>query len=434
MNPGKGVIILLIHIVQKGDNLYALSKRYGLAMQKIIDDNSIKNPERLMIGQALVIDTDRLRHTVAAGESLYKIAQSYGVTVDNLLQSNREITDPARIYTGQMITIPLNSEKSGTIEVNGYAFPNIGSNTLSKTLPYLTYLSPFSHQVRADGTLGPLAVGSLVQKAREGRVAPLLVITNIKTGGGFDSSLAHTILSSTQLQDTLLDNIIKALNNGYYGLDIDFEYIYPQDREEYNRFLRKAVNRLHALGYIVSTALAPKISSTQRGILYEGHDYPVHGSLVDHVILMTYEWGYTYGPPQAVAPIDQVEKVIKYAVSVIPNRKILMGIPNYGYDWTLPFVQGTAARSLSNTAAIDLAVREGAAIQYDSQSQAPFFNYNDEEGRRHIVWFEDARSIKAKLTLVSKYNLGGVSYWTINSFFPQNWLVLSSMFNIRKVL
>jgi spore germination protein len=66
--------------------------------------------------------------------------------------------------------------------------------------------------------------------------------------------------------------------------------------------------------------------------LYQGHDYPVHGALVDHVIIMTYDGGYTFGPPMAVAPLNEVVKVLNYAVTAIPREKIFMGIPNYGYD------------------------------------------------------------------------------------------------------
>ena len=71
---------------------------------------------------------------------------------------------------------------------------------------------------------------------------------------------------------------------------------------------------------------------------------------------------------------------------------------------------------------------------FDTEAQSPFFNYFDEQGREHEVWFEDARSIEAKLMLVDRHNLGGVSYWTVNSFFPQNWLVLESMYNVNKVM
>lgn len=424
---------LVIHIVRQGDSIYSLSRRYGVSIQKIIADNSLENTERLMIGQAIVVDADSVDHTVASGESLYSIARRYDTTVFRILSANPSITDPSRIRAGQVITIPLSTEKLGTIDVNGYAFPNINTTTLENTLPHLTYLSIFSYQVRPDGSLAPIQDTPLIQAAWNQNVGPMMVITNIQEGASFNSDLAHTILANPDIQNTLLENIIRTLNaKQYYGLDIDFEYIFPNDKNNYNSFIKKVVDRLHPLGYTVTTALAPKTSEGQTGLLYEAHDYATHGTLVDHVILMTYEWGYTYGPPRAVAPVNLVENVLQYAVSVIPSKKILMGIPNYGYDWTLPFVQGSAARSLTNPGAVSLASRVGAQIMFDEEAQSPFFNYY-ENGKQHVVWFEDARSIQAKLRLVDQYNLGGVSYWTINSFFPQNWIVLNSMYNVRKV-
>lgn len=425
---------MIIHVVKPGESIYSIGRLYGVSPSKIIEDNELTDPNNLVVGQTIVIQEGIRRHRVAPGQSLYTIARDYGVTVTDILEANPQITDPAQISPGQIINIPPRTKKLGSIEVNGYTFPNIDMEVLRKTLPYLTYLSIFSYEVNSDGTLNSIPDEPLIQAAREAGVAPLMVITNLDEGG-FSSDLASTILNSEELQDELLNNIIEILESkNYYGLDIDFEYIYPQDREMYNNFLRKATTRLNELGYEVSTALAPKISADQPGILYQGHDYPVHGELANHVILMTYEWGYTYGPPLAVAPINQVRRVLDYAVTVIPNEKILMGIPNYGYDWTLPYQQGTAARTISNVGAVDLARNVGAAIQYDTQSQAPFFNYYDNEGRQHVVWFEDARSINAKLQVVNEYGLGGVSYWTIGRYFPQNWLVLSSLYDIEKVI
>lgn len=426
---------MVIYTVRRGDSLYTIGRQFGVSPQRIAEDNQIPYPEQLVVGQTVVIVTDSIQYTIAPGESLFTIARRFGTTMGQILEANPEITNPASIYPGQVIVVPVPDQKLGSIDVNGYAFPTITANVLSATLPHLTYISPFSYQVRADGSLVPLDDTTIIQTARAQNVAPLMVITNILEGGSFDSDLAHTILTNQQVQTTLINNVQQTLRSkNYFGLDIDFEYIYPDDREAYNRFVRRVVDTLHPQGYTVTTALAPKTSAGQRGLLYEAHDYAFHGATVDHVILMTYEWGYTYSPAQAVAPLNRVEEVLRFAVTVIPSEKILMGIPNYGYDWTLPFVQGSAARTLSHTAAVNLALREGAEIMFDAEAQSPFFNYFDDQGREHVVWFEDARSIRAKLALVDKYNLGGVSYWTINSFFPQNWLVLESMYNVNKVI
>src|SRR5699024_11587626 len=113
----------------------------------------------------------------------------------------------------------------------------------------------------------------------------------------------------------------------------------------YNNFLRKIAPRLHQEGLLLSTALAPKTRSTQTGLLYEAHDYAAHGEIADFSVLMTYEWGYSAGLPLPVSPINEVQKVLDYAISVMPSDKILMGQNLYGYDWTLPFVQGESFRS-----------------------------------------------------------------------------------------
>lgn len=135
----------------------------------------------------------------------------------------------------------------------------------------------------------------------------------------------------------------------------------------------------------------------------------------------------------AVAPINSVRAVLNYGVERIDPQKIFMGVPNYGYDWTLPFIRGESkARSLSNVQAVELASEVGAEILFDEQSMAPYFYYtlNDNE---HVVWFEDARSIDAKLRLAAEYNLHGVSYWNIMRYFPQNWLIANSLYDIRRL-
>jgi len=431
----RSVSDMRIHVVRPGESVYSIARLYDVPSQRIISDNELSDPGQLVPGQALVILEGTRRYTVRPGDSVFRIARRYDVSVAEILEANPDITDPAALQVGQEINIPPREISFGEILVNGYAFPGIDRGVLERTLPSLSFLSIFSYEVRPDGSLGDINDEPLIQAARAARVAPFMVITNIEEGGSFSSDLASTILNNEQLQDTLIENVLRVMRQkNYYGLDIDFEYLYPRDRENYNNFVRKVAARIRPLGYSLTTALAPKISGDQPGLLYEAHDYPVHGALADHVILMTYEWGYTYSPPRAVAPLNEVRRVLNYAVTVIPRRKILMGIPNYGYNWTLPFVEGSAASTISNTAAVELAKREGAFIQFDPVAQAPWFRYYDSNGRLHEVWFSDARSIYASLALVNEYRLGGISLWTIGRYSPQYYLVLNAVFNVRKVL
>lgn len=424
---------VIIYTVEPGDSVYKIANQYGITTNDVVYANQLSNPDRLAIGQALVIPVDYFEYIVKRGDSLYSIARRYNLTVSQLIDANPSITNPTRIFIGQSIRIPAGNKIIRSIDVNGYAFPNIRDDALDSALPNLTFLSVFSYQVRDDGSVVPINDQRLINAALNNNVKPFMVITNIGESGGFNSDLASTILYDENIKNTLIDNVIQILNEkNYAGLDVDFEYVYPSDREAYNNFLRTVADRIKPLGYILTTAVAPKISANQPGLLYEAHDYPVHGEIADHVIIMTYEWGYTFGPPMAVAPINEVERVLKYAVSVIPSRKILMGMPNYGYDWTLPYRRGSRANAISNLQAVNLAINNGATIQYDEKAQAPFFYYTAENGARHVVWFDDARSLTARLKLVEKYNLGGVSYWTINRLFRTNWYTLRALYDVNR--
>lgn len=134
----------------------------------------------------------------------------------------------------------------------------------------------------------------------------------------------------------------------------------------------------------------------------------------------------------AVAPINKVRDVADFAVTQIDPRKIFLGIPNYGYDWVLPYVPGeSVARSIGNVAAVDQAIQENAAIAYDWTAQSPHYSYYHSR-IGHEVWFEDAKSVQAKLSLAAAMGLRGVSVWSLMRWFPQLWLVLSSLYHIEK--
>lgn len=419
-----------IHIVRAGETLWSIAQRYGVTIESLILSNQITNPSVIYVGQQLKLPTDF--HTVQQGDSLWAISNQYGVSVQLIAYANR-IQNPSLIYPGQRLIIP--GKQKVKIEVNAYStFLNeSGQQTVKEIGQYLTYITPFSYQLQQDGTVRSLQDDAFLRVSKEKGVAPLMVLTNFEEGE-FSSELAHTVLNSANLQENLINNMLQILSQkGYRGLNIDFEYLYPSDKEAYNEFLRNVVNRLRPLGYSVSTAIAPKYSRNQKGLLYEAHDYRAHGEIVDFVVIMTYEWGWSGGPPMAVAPLSEVKKVIQYALTEMPKEKIMMGMPLYGYDWTLPYVEGGKwAKTLSPQQAVERAAQNGVAIQFDEKAQSPYYEYTDRDGKKHIVWFEDARSVKAKYNLVEELGLRGVSYWVLGNPFPQNWLVLHDQFNIQK--
>lgn len=423
----------MIYTVKQGDTIYQIAREYGSTIADIVNANGLTRPDSLVVGQNLFIPSTTNTtntYTIVSGDTMYKIASRYGITLEELIRANPQIPNPNIIQIGQSINIPNNKP---TIEVNGYAIAGINLETLNRTLPYLTYLSLFSYQALPNGNLTTLYEQERINLALSQNTSPIMVVTNIGNSGGFDSDLASGILNNPETQTVFINNIISTLSaKNYSGVDIDFEYLYPQDRAAYIQFLSNLKASLVAVNKTLSVAVAPKYRDNQEGLLYEAHDYRAIGEIADRVIIMTYEWGYVYGEPMAISPYREVAAVISYAVTRIPSEKILMGMPNYAYDWKTPWSQGDTANTITNISALDLAIDNGANILFDNSAQAPYFNYTDSQGNSRIVWFEDARSISARLDLVTQYNLAGVSYWTINNFFPVNWAVLTSKFNIKK--
>ena len=299
--------------------------------------------------------------------------------------------------------------------VNGYAYPSISPQTLGWWLPRLTWVSAFSSGFRTDGSLIPLSDEAIIAQAAAGGVGTLMVLTPLDENGVFNDQIAISVFNDPAARNRLIENILQNIyGKGLEGIDFDFEYLPGEYADDYVSLVKRTRELLTPQGYVTTVALAPKTRADQPGVLYEGHDYRGRGEAADYCLIMTYEWGYTYGEPQPVSPIVNVRRVLEYAVMEIPPEKILMGLNNYGYDWTLPFVAGESrAEKLTNYQAQARAAYYGVPVQWDEKAMAPFFEYTDGAGREHIVWFENEESWKARLGLVSELGLAGVGIWNI---------------------
>ncbi len=396
---------MIIYIVNPGDTVDSIASSHGVSAQSIIYNNQLVYPFPLAVGQALLLSEERNSLPVA----------------DNSLGNSTAENSPFPNTTNY------------PAYVGGYAYPFISRWVLEQTLPYLSDLFVFSYGFTSEGMLIPPALDDtfMIDMAKSHGVSPILTLTPFGPTGQFSNYLISQVVNNETAKQTLIQNLTAQIQErGFEGVDIDFEYILPEDKLAFADFVRDVRTAINALGYLVSVALAPKTSDTQAGLLYEGKDYGLLGDAADYVLLMTYEWGYTYGPPMAVAPLNKVRQVVEYALTKIPSEKIHLGIPNYGYDWTLPFVQGNSkAATIGNVQAVQIAISQGSSIQFDEIAMSPYFTYV-EEGLTHEVWFEDVRSLSAKFGLVKEYQLRGMSYWQVTQLFRANWLLLAGTFTI----
>lgn len=377
-------------------------------------------------------------YVVQAVDSVDSIAQNSGVAVEEIVFAN-QLLYPYRLALGQALWLPegVNEPEFGrTINTNGYAYPFIDEYVLDQSLPYLTSLSIFSYGFTPEGNLVPPSFWPdepLIAAALAAYTRPVLTLTPFGADGMFNNNLISQLLADDAARARLNAEIVSTMQaKGYLGLDVDFEYIYAEDRDQFTAWVGELAEAMHANGFTISVAVAPKTYAGQPGLLYQGQDYAALGALVDYVLVMTYEWGYTYSEPMPIAPLDWVRRVVEYAVTEIPPEKIDLGIANYAYDWALPYVQGeTAARSFGVVEAMRQAAEVGAEIMFDEAAYSPYYNYTA-GGVEHEVWFEDVRSLSGKLALIDEFGLHGGGWWQVMRLFRAGWLNLASKFSVAK--
>lgn len=365
-------------------------------------------------------------YVVKSGDTLGRIAAAYGVPQERIIYVN-QLTYPYQLVVGQALLLTFEDVFEGNkIAANGFAYPFISAWVLQQTLPFLEELSIFSYGFTTEGelVLPQLPTEWMIREAYTYGVRPILTLTPFGPDGRFNNYLIHAVLSEEAAKNALISNVRNAVEeNGYQGVNIDFEFILAMDRDLFTAFVREMTYAIRELGYEVTVDLAPKTSDMQKGVLYEGKDYAALGQAADRTLIMTYEWGYTYGPAMAVAPINKVREVLDYAVTAIPREKISMGVPNYGYDWQLPYVRGESrAKTIGNIEALQLAAAYNSEIRFDETAKAPYFNYVDGT-TTHEVWFEDPRSILAKYRLLREYRLYGFGCWQIMQLFRSMWIL-----------
>ncbi len=423
---------MTIHVVRPGESVDSIAAQYGVPPYRLAVDNEVPASGALAVGQTLVVRFPRKVYAVEAGDTLFSIAARYGTTIRQLWRNNWELRGQDFLAVGATLVISYFDQKIGSGIFNGYAYPYINNELLAAELPFVSTLAPFTYGITASGGLLPLDDEAMLLAAKARGTKPVMHLSTLTEAGQFDTGRASLVLTDFAAQERLLAEVLQTvLRLGYTGVDVDFEYLPGSLAEAYAGFLGRLRGLLAAQGLFLWAALAPKTSRMQRGLLYEGHDYAAVAAAVDGVLLMTYEWGYIAGPPMAVAPLPNVRAVLDYAVTEIPAGKIFLGVPNYGYDWTLPFVKGVSrAQSISNQRAIELAIQYDIAIQYDQTAQAPFFHYTAADGAVHEVWFEDARSLEAKLRLIAEYSFQGAGFWNLMRPFSQTWITLDSLYSI----
>ena len=286
---------MIIHVVAPGETLSNIAAQYAVSPSRLSFDNQLSEQNHLVVGQALLVLQPDLIHETTPGETIPSIADLYGVPALQIVRNNPFLTSQPFLRQGQYLVIRYKDQSDRLLTADGYAYPFINMKLLGETLPYLGYLSTFSYGFTEFGELIPIYDEPLLEAARVYGTKAVFVLTPFTEAGTFNSNLVTIASQNMEVQENLMENIQRTVQNkGYSEVDVDFEYIRAEDRLAYVEFVRRLTRRMNAVGITVSVALAPKVSADQPGRLYEGVDYRLLGEAANSVLLMTYEWGYTY--------------------------------------------------------------------------------------------------------------------------------------------
>lgn len=425
---------MIIHVVQAGETVADIANKYGISEEILIRNNEIKTPNNLAIGETLVILIPSVTHTVQEGDTLNQIAAQYGVTVLQLLRNNPFLSEREYIYPGETLVISYNTGKIGRLSTYGYAYPHIGIEVLKKTLPFLTYITIYSYSFTDDGRIIDIDDGRIIELARQYNVAPIMMLNIESSDQNYVINTMHKLLISQESQDNLFYNVRELLRaKGYYGVNLNVPYIYPQDRDNYVEFMIRFSNYLKREGYtVVFNTLSLSTFEIMTGIVYEGFNYSKLIQNIDGLFLMTYEWGNYIGIPTGIISFDNIMKYILNMTERFPAERMFMGIPILGYLWELPFILGESrGYALTSNAAVELSKSVGGSIYYDDISKTAYFQYI--LGREFVVRFRDTRSINEYLNMVAEFGLAGISIWNIMKFYPQLWLLVNALYDIENI-
>ncbi|MBS4201603.1 glycoside hydrolase family 18 protein [Bacillus sp. FJAT-49732] len=419
---------MFIYVVKTGDSLFSIATKYQVTMDSIRIIN-VLTTDRLVPGQDLLIPTNM--YTVQPGDSLYTISQMSLIPVETIRLINGLHSNV--IMIGMRLYLPPRPKyESENFSYITPSTPETNKMIVQSFAPINTFFGIFEYHILEDGSLSTLDDQQLIQLSRENHVAPLVVITNL-TSTGFSPTLTEKVLSSPVIRDRLINNIYNLVKNkNYAGVNIDFERIPEGQRDLYSDFLHSLRDRLKPEGYYTTVAIPAKTSDEISWL--KGYDYGGIGAAVDFAFIMAYDWHEASSPPGPVAPIKEVKQSIEYALNHMGVNKIVLGVPRYGYDWTMSDGNVVSARAVSVAGAINTAMKYQVPIQYSTEYQQPYYTYYDETGKRHIVWYEDARARAQKLQLVVDYRLRGVGAWQLGLQFPQSAVLVREFFIAKKII
>jgi spore germination protein YaaH len=236
----------------------------------------------------------------------------------------------------------------------------------------------------------------------------------------YDAARTTTMLRSAASRRRHVTRLVAlATRPQFAGIDIDYEQVAVADRARFTAFITSLAAALHARHRTLAVSVPPATGATANAAGFRAIDDAAIGRVADEVRVLAYDDSSACGGSGPIAPIDWVEQVVRYVTHAVPARKVVLGVPMYGYDW--PPTGCAQSRTWVDVEALRTA--HAGTVAWSRPWKSPTMHYVH-GGRHRVVWFEDSRSADVKVQLAMRHHLRGVALWRIGGEDPRTWRVL----------
>ncbi|MDD6070390.1 MAG: LysM peptidoglycan-binding domain-containing protein [Clostridiales bacterium] len=222
-----------IYVVKQGDTLNSIANQYGVLVERLAYDNEVDG-NTLVVGQALLILFPDAIYTIQNGDTLASIAERFDTTILQLVRNNSFLLNGDFLLPGRELVIRYANTENRDIEVFGYAYSYIRQEILEESCLYINELLPFSYGYNENGTLIPLNDERLLETAERFGNRKRMVLTPLDKYERFNNQLVVRLVTDEEMRRVLMDNVLNMMQaKGYVALDIDFEFIPGEYRNQY---------------------------------------------------------------------------------------------------------------------------------------------------------------------------------------------------------
>ncbi|MGA5688926.1 glycosyl hydrolase family 18 protein [Cytobacillus pseudoceanisediminis] len=228
----------------------------------------------------------------------------------------------------------------------------------------------------------------------------------------FDPDLTHEAFGSFESRKNMIRQLMHfsqmyELN----GVNLDIENVNPEDGPLITQFVREATPYFHEAGLVVSMDITFISSSGNWSAFYERDKL---AGIADYLVVMAYDehWGSSQ-VAGSVASLPWVEENLKHLLEIVPNEKLILGVPLYTRLWEQKSNGDVSSKALSMSKVKEWLSHNNVTPVYDPESGQNYAEHFSEKDKiTYKVWLEDELSLTKRTELAKKYNLAGVASWS----------------------